>query len=181
MLDPISCAAKLRIPLIDLYLIGKIAAVADRAEHDESWWVWPKAPAEHSYDIGHMVPELADIMSRCRVGNHLIFIGLPPGYVAPIHQDDADWRKCVIIVPVSPKHRIAPTTYHHSNDAAEPWLTVNYELGDAWLLNTEPWHGIKNNDQRRVSLQISLHQPYEEILDRIRRNDLFDGLECHLA
>jgi hypothetical protein len=88
-----------------------------------------------------------------------------------LHKDNIR-RGCVIAIPIFDISVFATTKFWHST-THEFVGEATYLDGKPNLLNLQQFHSVDNNNSMRLNFQLSFHDKYQEVKQRILNGTLF--------
>ena len=173
----------LHIPIFDQAMVDRIATTAtDVIDNNKFSTIKNYRSTEKFYFIKNDEPILAEMLDRCNCKSTVLLMFMTPNFVMDIHKDIyyLEQRKTALFLPIAPVNRFSPTLYWENENSTVPLIEVPWQIGKPKILNVQHWHSVKNNENWRVMLQISLDKHYDEVIDLIEHNRLFDGIDCRL-
>lgn len=179
---------KVKIPFITDGLISRMQdKCLQSIEHDDFYVFENYTSTERFIEATRHFPEVNTLINSCKCKVSATIMVLPPLFSMNIHKDVhfLDSRKTALFTPLLPIDDIAPTLFWEDEkpDPTDvPFMTIDWVVGESKILNVMPyWHNVYNNEKWRAMLQFSFDRSYEEVLDLINGNELFEDFDCVFA
>lgn len=148
------------------------------------WVSHPGANGQADHNLYYMhLPEeitkpLADLF-KVKPTSIKLHMNLPNGYTPP-HTDALKARSTPLLFPVT--DNFAPTLFFKDyggylhlkgkDYVKEDWIRSETPINSAYFINTQVRHGLKNNETRRVAVQVWFQESIETLYELHKNEEL---------
>lgn len=105
--------------------------------------------------------------------NAVVFLKFMPNADIFPHTDDSILRTSCITWALSPEEKDFAPVIYHKGDRKDTIDEIKYYTDKPLILNTQKMHSMKNNSFERISIQLCITEPIEELAAADFNNELF--------
>tara|TARA_B100000073_G_scaffold290236_1_gene252884 strand:- start:429 stop:968 length:540 start_codon:yes stop_codon:yes gene_type:complete len=142
----------------------------------------PPDGTDHNIFLGHLPEELKQPIAelfKIPPSTVKIHTNEPNGYTLP-HTDGVQWlRNSPCIIPIT--DNFAPTLFWQGEYIPgqsgrtykeEDWIESDTPVNSAYFINTQIRHGLKNNETRRMAVQVWFQEDIETLFELHKQGEL---------
>jgi hypothetical protein len=128
--------------------------------------------------------EINKIIQSCSLDCFPVIMLHKPNTKVIKHIDDPNRRNCVLSIPLYPRLSYPPTWFWKEEGNFVEWqfkdsellATCNFDDMFPAFLNTQEIHSLKTLDSYRINLQFCFTEPFEIVVEKYKKNKLFNLL-----